>query len=209
MNVLSVLFVLAAAVVVVREVAVGENESGSESEEARVEAEVDNAAGEGECEGENSDVDNVEYGDAGTVLDVDDTVRRWFVCDAEATVAATGLRPTAVVLDCGSGTADERRGRMAVSACCCQCCRLCSCLAVSSAIESMNANISTLRDRDDDGCEDINKEEVRWEWVVGRSEWVVVGIMLVVVVDEWIGGSGRPSLCSSVLVGRREAAVAA
>ena len=92
---------------------------------------------------------------------------------------------------------------------CCHCCKLCSCLAVSSAIESMNAIISTFRVRDDDAA--VIGREVVWREekgvvvvaVVVGCEWVVVvgmdGVVVVVVVVEWCGESDRLSLCSSVL----------
>lgn len=143
-------------------VAVAEvGESGSESGEARVE--VDDRG-----EGEREETDVVECGDAGTVSDNDDSVRSVLVRDAEGAAAAGGLRVTDDGLVCGSGAADDRRGRMVASVCC-HCCKLSSCLAVSSAIASMNASMSTLRVREDDGRVDDDEsrdDEDRAEWKV-------------------------------------------
>lgn len=48
-----------------------------------------------------------------------------------------------------------------VASVCCHCCKLSSCLAVSSAIASINASMSALRARDDVdvGREDESEEE--------------------------------------------------
>lgn len=133
----------------------------------------------------------------------DDSVRRWLVSDVDD-IAGLWLRVDAFA--CGAGTAEERRGWM-VESVCCHCCRLCSCLAVSSAIESMNARMSTFLLRDEDDDDEVGRDECSSEAEVeeldeevGRERVAaeMKGEVLMAVVDGWDGGSDKLSLCSSV-----------
>ena len=183
---LALVAVLVVVVVVLAwEAADGDRERGSARDEARVEEGVEaKDAGSGERE----DAEMVERGDAPVVPVDDASVRCRPVRAEDGAVEMADLRPTAADLAYGSGTADEPRGRMVVSVCC-HCCKLCSCLAVSSAIASINANMSQFRDRDDvgrknwtdvDDREEDEDEEGR-ERLVVRVGGVVVEMVMSVV----------------------------
>ena len=204
MKVLSAALLAVLVAVLASEAEEGESESGRDNVEASVDVEVDAEADEAAGEWEEAGL--VEYGEESAVSAVADRVRGWLV---RGVVERAALRPFVDALECGSGTADERRGRMVVSVCC-HCCKLCSCLAVSSAIESINASIlSAFLYRDDDvgpdkiddddteADEDEGDDELGCERAAGRTDEAVLAA--VGAVEDWYsGGSDTLSLCSSV-----------